>query len=295
MSQDPNAIVALTAAETGRLVETRAACPFIGSAVAEGKLGVRNSAEDPLASIEEVRKLGNSGGGDLGEVLALFATGNQAFMRGGDGRLSAHAPGGLFSLEFPGSQGAHPGHSGILMGDPATPGSGRFSRADFDRLAAQATNGAIKRSEAARFIAENLSRDANAKVFSPNVAKALGADLVGLGAAIVPALIDRLFGEHAGAGQGLEEKLTRLTGEDNLIGSAGEFGLLFALFANRPGAQEVDGEPTVPLGDVESMFVLKRLPEGFETWKKTRADWVRNTIHLAAGAAKEYVRLTRKP
>ena len=68
MSQDPNAIVALTAAETGRLVETRAACPFIGSAVAEGKLGVRNSAEDPLASIEEVRKLGNSGGGDLGEV-----------------------------------------------------------------------------------------------------------------------------------------------------------------------------------------------------------------------------------
>ena len=94
MSQDPNTIVALTAAETGRLVETRVTCPFVGSAVAEGKLAVRNSAENPLASIEEVRKLGDSGGGDLGEVLVLFATGNQAFMRGDDGKLSAHAPGG---------------------------------------------------------------------------------------------------------------------------------------------------------------------------------------------------------
>src|SRR5437016_6219549 len=130
MSPDPNAPVALTAAETQRVVETRVTCPFIGSAVAEGKLSVRNSAEDPLASIEEVRKLGNSGGGDLGEILALFATGNHAFMRGGDGRLSTHTPSGLFSLEFPGSQGAHPGHSGILMGDPEMPGSGRSSAAD---------------------------------------------------------------------------------------------------------------------------------------------------------------------
>jgi hypothetical protein len=296
MSLDPNTIVALTSAETDRIVETLVTCPFVGSAVAEGKLGVRNSADNPLASIEEVRELGDSGGGDLGQVLVLFAMGNQAFMRGDDGKLDRHAPSGLFSLEFPGSQGAHPGHSGILMCDPETPGSGRLSRADFDRLAARATDGVIKRSNVAHFIAQNLAKDANAKVFGVNVAKAFGADLVGLGAAIIPALVEKLVGEPAaGAGRDFEEKFTRLTGEDNLIGSAGEFGLLFALVANKPGAREVDGEPTVSLADLESMFVQKRLPPGFETWRKTRADWVRNTIHLAAEAAKEYSRLTRNP
>ena len=36
-------------------------CPFIGSAVAQGKLLVRNGASNPLASLEDVRKLGNTG------------------------------------------------------------------------------------------------------------------------------------------------------------------------------------------------------------------------------------------
>jgi hypothetical protein len=52
-----------------------------------------------------------------------------------------------------------------------------------------------------------------------------------------------------------KEKYTKLLGEDNLVGSAGEFGLLFALLANRPDAKELDGEPTVPLRDVEAMFL----------------------------------------
>jgi hypothetical protein len=71
-----------------------------------------------LASIEDVRRLGNSGGGDLGDLLVRFASGNHAFMRGEDGKLNKKVPIGLFSLELPGSQGSHPGHSGILQGDP---------------------------------------------------------------------------------------------------------------------------------------------------------------------------------
>jgi len=73
-----------------------------------------------LASIEDVRRLGNSGGGDLGDLLVMFASGNHAFMRGDDGKLSEKAPNGLISLELPGSQGSHPGHSGILQGNPET-------------------------------------------------------------------------------------------------------------------------------------------------------------------------------
>lgn len=296
MSADPNTIVALKGAELDRMVDTLVTCPFLGSAVAEGKLSIRNDAIGPLASIEDVRILGNSGGGDLGEVLALFATGNHAFMRGDDGRLDRPAPSGLFSLELPGSQGAHPGHSGILMGDPETPGSGRLSLPDFARLASREKDGLIKRSDVGRFIAENLSREAKVKVFSTNVAEALGGDLLGFGATIVPALISKLAGstsEAKAALQDLEEKFTKLAGEDNLLGSAGEFGLLFALVAHRPEAREIDGEPTVSVQDLESMFVKKRLPEGFEMWRKSRTDWIENTIGLVVSAAKEFHRPIR--
>jgi hypothetical protein len=86
---------------------------------------LRGDADNPLASIEDVRRLGNSGGGDLGDLLMMFASGNHAFMRGDDGKLSEKVPNGLFSLELPQSQGSHPGHSGILQGNPETLDSGR--------------------------------------------------------------------------------------------------------------------------------------------------------------------------
>ncbi len=135
-----------------QIVETKATCPFIGSALASGALPVRHAADNPLASIDDVRKLGNTGGGDLGDLLVLFAQGNHALMKGAAGQLNEKAPEGLFSLEFPGSQGSHPGHSGILQGDPQTLGSGRFSAADFERLAGRATEGLIKRSDVGQFL-----------------------------------------------------------------------------------------------------------------------------------------------
>jgi len=41
------------------------------------------------------------------------------------------------------------------------------------------------------------------------------------------------------------------------------------------------------------MFVEKRLPDGWQTWEKTRHDWVVNTAELLADAGKEYHRLKR--
>ena len=272
MNIGPNAEVALTDTEKEQLVEKMIACPFLGSAVAEGKLIVRNSAVDPLASIEDVRDLANTGGGDLGDLLVLFAAGNHAFMRGDSGKLDEPAPQDFFSLELPGSQGAHPGHSCILMGDPTVPGSGRLSLPDFARLADRAAGGMIKRSDAGRFIAENLMRDPKAKVFGANVVTAFGGDLAGFVMTIGPALPSRLHGldEKANAAhQDLEEKLTKLMGEDNLIGSAGEFGLLFAFLTNKPGAAAIDGEPTVAVSDLESIFVEKRLPAGVRRLEET--------------------------
>lgn len=294
MSDNPNQVIELSDGDKNLVVEKKATCPFIGSAIAQGDLAVRNEARDPLASIDDVRRLGNTGGGDLGDFLVMFAAGNHAFMRGASGKLDQSAPDGLFSLEFPGSQGSHPGHSGILQGDPETLDSGRLSEADFNRLLGRARDGAIKRSDVGRFIAENLIKDPRSKVADLNTAELLAGDVVNLVETAGAALVNKLFGsgkKEATTHRDVEEKLTKLGGENNLVGSAGEFGLLFAFVANRPGARKVDGEPTVEVSDLKTMFLEKRLPDGWESWKKLRGDWVKNTTGLLLSAAKEYHRL----
>jgi len=296
MSDDPNKLIELSSDEKALLVERKATCPFIASALTHGDLPVRNDAQDPLAGIEDVRRLGNTGGGDLGDLLVVFASGNHAFMLGDSGTLSQPVPSGLFSLEFPGSQGSHPGHSGILQGDPEAPGSGRLSESDFARLTSRAQDGWISRSDVGRFIAENLLNDPKSKVADLNTAALLGNDVMELVESAGSALIGKLFGSGKDTGathRDVEEKLTKLTGEDNLVGSAGEFGLLFAFLANRPGAREIGGEPAVAVEDLKTMFVDKRLPDGWDTWKKTRIDWVRNTTGLMISAGKEYHALKR--
>ncbi|HMH53149.1 MAG TPA: hypothetical protein VK548_23125 [Candidatus Acidoferrum sp.] len=296
MSDDPHRPAELTGDERTRLVERQATCPFIGSAVAQGKLPVRNHANDPLASIEDVRRLGNTGGGDLGEVLVLFASGNHAFMLGVSGKLDTPVPSGLFSLELPGSQGSHPGHSGILQGDPLTPGSGRLSQADFARLTSRARDGWIARSDVGRFIAENLVRDPKSKVDEKHIVGLLTGDAAELLGTAGSALKDRVFrsGDEARTThRDIETRITKLMGEDNLVGSSGEFGLLFAFLDNRPDAQKVGDEPAVSVTDLTAMFVDKRLPDGWETWKKSRSDWVRHTVGLLTSAFQEYRRLKR--
>lgn len=296
MDDERDKTVELGGDELAKLVEKKATCPFIGSAITQGALPVRNSVADPLASVEDVRALGNSGGGDLGDLLVLFASGNHALMRGSSGQLDQPVPAGLFSLAFPGSQGSHPGHSGILQGNPSVPDSGRFSADDFARLAALGRDGWIRRSDVGRFIADNLLRDPAARVFGAEVAKLLASDLLALAESTGTAWMRRIFGsddDRQGAHRDMEEKLTRLLGQDNLVGSAGEFGLLFAFFANRPDAREVDGEPALAVADLQAMFLHKRLPDGWDTWKKARIDWVTNTTALLVAAAREY--LARKP
>lgn len=291
MNDNPNKIVELSSDEKALVVERKAACPFIGSAIAQGQLPVRNDAKDPLASIEDVRRLGNTGGGDLGDFLVHFARGNHAFMRGDSGKLDQPISSSLFSLDFPGSQGSHPGHSGILQGDPEMLDSGRLSEADFARLTSRAKDGWLKRSDVGRFIAENLLKDPKSKVFGVKTAKLLASDLVEFVETAGSVLLERLFGsddDDDATHREIEEKLTKLGGEDNLVGSAGEFGLLFAFLVNKPGAKEVKGEPALAVQDLKTMFVDKRLPEGWENWKKTRRDWVRNTTGLMISAGKEY-------
>ena len=274
------------------LVHTKVTCPFLGPAVASQRLPVRNEAANPLAGIEDLRKLGNSGGGDLGDLLVLFATGNHLAMRSEAGTLDARVPRGFFSLELPGSQGSHFGHSGILQGNPKALDSGRFSASDFARLSDRAKAGYITRSEVGRFIAENLRRDPNSRGFGSSAVKRL-TDLGSFVASIGPAALSRLHGasdQAAETHRDLEQKLTKLLGDDNLVGSAGEFGLLLAFLANKPDAHEEDGEPTISVTDLDHVCA-KKLPSGRELWRNTRVDWVKNTTALLISAGREYLKL----
>ena len=97
-----------------------------------------------------------------------------------------------------------------------------------------------------------------------------------------------------GSGGEVEQKLAKLLGEDNLVGSCGEFGLLFAFLSNDPATQQLGGEPALSLDHVRGMFIAKELPQGWQNWKKSRADWVLHTTHLLLSAAGEYHRLAPK-
>jgi len=278
--------------ELAQVAVKKATCPFIGSAVATRALPVRNSPDRPLASIDDVRALGNSGGGDLGEVLEFFARGNHTKMLGPSGALDLPVPKGLFSLDFPGSQGSHPGHSGILQGNPEELNSGRLSQPDLDRLLHRAKDGYLKRSDIAAFIAENLHKDPNAKVFGAKAAGLLFGDVGGVATQLGPTVLQKLKQWTGGAtsdDRRLYEALTKSLGEDNLVGSAGEFGLLMAFLAHSPKTRQIDGEPAVAVEDLTAMFRDHRFPEGWETWPKTKQDWLTNTTALMLEAGKDYL------
>ncbi|MEI8028002.1 MAG: hypothetical protein WCI18_16750 [Pseudomonadota bacterium] len=273
-----------------------ATCPFMGPAVAQGNLKVHGSKINPLASVEDVKKLGNSGGGDLGNVLAVFAEGNHTLMLGASGQLDTPTPLGIFSLIFPGSQGSHPGNSEILK--PAGRGSPREGRTDLSKFQdfVSAANGSthLKRSQIASRIAQNVYNDPNALVFGASAGVALAKDVVDLATATSQVIIKRILGgKEPQDYRQLMQALTEVAGKNNLIGSSGEFGLLAAFLANSPNTRMINGEPAYAIADLHAMFIEKKLPDGWETWPKYSGDWVKSTLALASGATKSYVNLRR--
>jgi hypothetical protein len=317
-------VATLSAAQRAQVVEKKATCPFVGTALAVKRLVALGNVDNLLAPITgpgSVAELGDTGGGDLGSgVLTLFAKGNHHKMLGASGQLDTIVPSNTFSLELPGSQGSHPGHSGILQGDPYTLGSGRYSAPDFQRLVAVKTgdsgcttghaealdDGAlvIRRSEIGRFIAENLRADANSKVIGPTVLAKVGYDVADFASIATKAVAEHAANAVTGATFHTEEDklfvaVTKLLGEDNLIGSSGEFGLLVAFLANSPKTVRLGGEPALAVDDLTPMFATpeggsaadRRFPDGWETWKKTRFDWVVSTAYLMHAAWLEYEKL----
>jgi hypothetical protein len=283
--------IELSAEQRKTIAEKKVTCPFMGPVVRSGALKVHNSVERPLAAVDDIVGLGDSGGGDLGRnVLKLFAVGNHSSMPDASGQFSIPTPKDKMSLDLAGSKGAHPGHSGILLGDPTALDAGRFSASDFERLAKHAdANGRISKQAIGAFIAENLTLDRKSHVLPLDALRADLASLFGEIGERIGGLFAGVFGGRQTEQEEVElrEQLTKLAGEDNLIGSSGEFGLLFAFLAHRP-EPEGQGDQGIRLADVEQMFVHHRLPDGWETWPKKASDWAHATAAIAAAAAHAY-------
>lgn len=282
------------------LAEKQVTCPFTGSVVAQGDLKVYGSKNNPLASIEDVRNLGNSGGGDLGNVLAVFSEGNHTFMLGTSGQLDTATPPGMFSLIFPGSQGGHQGNSEILKPfGRGNPGEGRTEITKFEEFISPANGSShLKRSQIASRIAYNVFIDPNAMVFGKTANAELAKDVVDLAKATSQVIIKRIFAGPKGR-DGREPKdyrelfqaLTEVAGDNNLIGSSGEFGLLAAFLANSPNTRQIDGEPAYSIAELRLMFIEKKLPDGWENWPKYSGRWLQDTLALATGATRSYIEL----
>jgi len=279
MTKPTNSPVSLSQNERSEIAEKMATCPFVGTAVATGRLRVLNSAEDPLAEIDEIARLGDLGGGDLGShVLKLFARGNHSlWVKPMDGSHT-FVPDGTFSLLFGGSQGAHAGHSGILLGNPEEVGNGRLDQTQFERLVRYVDRDErLSIDSIGDFIAENLRLDPNARVHSLFEVVKDTARLLDEFADVV------LRGDESEKTEAYTA-LTALLGDDHLVASAGEWGLLFAFLKNSPNSKDGD----IALSDVREMFVHKRFPAGWETWKKDTFSWIKATLRLSKDAVLAY-------
>jgi hypothetical protein len=86
------------------------------------------------------------------------------------------------------------------------------------------------------FIAENLRRDPKSRVFGSSAVKLL-TDLGSFVVSIGPAALGRLHGTPGRAAEihrDLEQKLTKLLGDDNLVGSAGSAVCCLLFWPTRP-------------------------------------------------------------
>src|SRR5512140_380818 len=80
----------LDATQRAQVVEKKATCPFVGTALAIKRLvalGPFGNLLAPVTGPGSVAELGDTGGGNLGSgVLTLFARGNHHFMLGPSGQ-----------------------------------------------------------------------------------------------------------------------------------------------------------------------------------------------------------------
>ncbi len=300
--------------ERREMVSKKTTCPFVGTALALKKLLTFGTKQSPFARIVgdgSIGAVGDTGGGDLSLGFRVVARGNHH--KAPDG---TEAPDGMFSLDFPTTQGAHAAHSFILMGNPHAKNSGRLDASNLDRLilekgsgghAEVAANGAlvVRRSELGKFVAQNVACDPNAVVDGWTLVSLLGRDLVDFTDHGFSATKDVLEGGSSSSSQitQLLQDLVHIATQNNLVGSVGEFGLLTMFLAPSPNTVIMDdGEPALAVDDITMLFAGKQdpatgkydpltrnFPPGWGTSPRTNLDFLQHSVHILHTAALAHI------
>ncbi len=190
MDIGPNAEVALKDTEKEQLVEKITTCPLLAAPWPRASSRSETAPltrSRPLRTCEIWRILAAA----IPETCSLFAAGNHAFMRGDSGELDKATPQGFFLLELPGSQGAHPGHSGIPGRSFGPLGPAQLP--DFARLA-ERRRAALSSGPTWDGSSPRIRSRPEGQSVGVNVVTAFGGDLAGFVMTIGPALLSRLHG-----------------------------------------------------------------------------------------------------
>lgn len=304
-------VVQLTDDQRREVISKKATCPFVGTSIALKKIFVYGSVANPFAIIADkpgaIVAVGNRGGGDLGEGFRIVARANHH-----KSPAQEEAPSGMFSLDFPASIGAHAAHSFVLMGDPRKRDSGRLNAQNLGRLintkaagghAELAPNGrlVVRRSELGKFIARNVACDPEAVTASRRpftLLGLLGSDIADFSAHAFEVVARKLAGNSTSAETTkLLEDMVQIAVANNLVGSAGEFGLLTTFLENSSESVTMpDGELALSTRDIEGMFagdlkdgkydpLTRHFPANWETKPKTIVGLLRNAVFILKNAA----------
>jgi hypothetical protein len=150
---------------------------------------------------------------------------------------------------------------------------------DFERLRALADDaGMLSIAAVGAFIADNAHRDERTRSDRSNALPMLGRILGNVAEPLLERFRGRAFA-HQDHVRFLQDFTSAISGDD-VVRSAGEFGLLFALLAKAPDA--VHGK--IKMSDVEAMMVRSELPAGWRDWPKSLGDWVESTGEIAFAA-----------
>ncbi len=306
--------ITLTDGERREMVGKKTTCPFVGTALALKKLLVFGTKDSPFARIVgdgSIGTVGDTGGGDLSLGFRVVARGNHH--KAPDG---TEAPDGMFSLDFPTTQGAHPAHSFILMGNPRTRDSGRLNADNLGRLIDERSSGGhaevapngtlvVRRSELGKFIARNVACDPNSVVDGWTLVTLLGRDLGDFTehgfTAVRGALADDATRSHNVTQ--LMQDLVHIATQNSLVASVGEFGLLTMFLAPSPNTVTMDDdEPALAVSDIEALFAGKKdpqtgkydpltrsFPPGWGTTPRTNLDFLQHSVHILHTAALAHI------
>lgn len=303
----------LTADQRREMVSKKVTCPFVGTALAMKKLAVYGTLADPFAVIAggagspafAPAKAGSAvaagGAGDLAQGFRIVARGNHSTSGSG-----TRAPEGMFSLDFPNSQGAHAAHSFILMGNPRKRDTGRLNEKNLGRLIGEKSAGGhaerlgdklvVRRSELGQFVARNVACDPNAVSIARTpfgFVSLLGGDIADFTRSAGRLAIAKLSGNPSEAEKTkLLEDMLAIAVRNNLVGASGELGLLMTALEGSPNAVTLpDGERALAASDIEAMFAGKKvdgrydpltrtLPPNWDTTPKTLTQFLLNTLEI---------------